>query len=128
MNSQDFTFELDESLFSDKSTRIDTLKELATRFVEQRNWQAYHTPKNLAMSIAIEAAELMERFQWLTPQESYEAANAPSDRTAIADEIADVFCYLLNLCDTLQIDLSTELIRKMKKNAVKYPLSETVCR
>ena len=108
--------------FSDKHSVIEELKRAATQFVVERNWQSYHTPKNLAMSVAIEAAELMECFQWLTVEESYAVKNDPEQKIAVADEIADVFCYLLNLCDELDVDLAAELERKMKKNAIKYPL------
>ncbi|MDO5310213.1 MAG: nucleotide pyrophosphohydrolase [Planctomycetia bacterium] len=111
----------DSEFFSDATTTIARLKALATQFVEERNWQSYHTPKNLAMSVAIEAAELMECFQWLAPEESYRVTEKVDTREAVADEIADVFCYLLNLCDELKIDLAAELVRKMAKNAIKYP-------
>ena len=67
----------------------------------------------------------MECFQWLTVEESYAVKNDPEKKLAVADEIADVFCYLLNLCDELDVDLAAELERKMAKNAVKYPLSSS---
>ncbi len=113
---------MDKDAFSDATTTLETLKTLAQQFVVDRRWQPYHTPKNLAMSTAIEAAELMECFQWLTPEESYQIKSDPEKMRAVADEIADVFAYLLNLCSELDLDLAAEFVRKMAKNAQKYPL------
>jgi NTP pyrophosphatase (non-canonical NTP hydrolase) len=105
----------------DADTRIDELKALVRQFVEERSWQPFHSPKNLAMGIAVEAAELMECFLWLDLPASYEAATEPAKRAAIADEMADVFCYLLNLSNVIGIDLSEALRAKLVKNALKYP-------
>lgn len=109
---------------ADAATTLEDLKALVRRFVEERAWQPFHSPKNLAMGIAVEAAELMECFLWLDLPASYETANDPKKRAAIADEMADVFCYLLNLSNVLGIDLSEALQAKMVKNAVKYPAEE----
>ena len=106
---------------ADAITNLDDLKALVRQFVEERAWQPFHSPKNLAMGIAVEAAELMECFLWLDLPASYEAAKDPVKREAIADEMADVFCYLLNLSNVLGIDLSEALRAKMVKNRVKYP-------
>ncbi len=107
---------------NDRSTSVDELRQLLRNFVDERQWQPFHNPKNLAMSLAIEAAELMEHFQWLTPEEASQAAADPDQREAICDEIADCLAYLLAMANTIDIDLSAELLRKMKKNAVKYPI------
>ena len=112
---------IDHRDFSDETTTIDELKSIASRFVDDRGWRPYHTPKNLASSVAIEAAEC---FQWLAPEESYLVKNDPEKKTAIADEIADVFAYLINLCDELDVDLASEFVRKMRKNAEKYPIAK----
>ena len=106
---------------ADTDTTVTDLKALVRQFVEERAWQPFHSPKNLAMGIAVEAAELMECFLWLDLPASHEAANDPKNREAIADEMADVFCYLLNLSNVIGIDLSEALRAKMVKNAVKYP-------
>jgi dCTP diphosphatase len=106
---------------ADTDTTITDLKALVHRFVEERAWQPFHSPKNLAMGIAIEAAGLMECFLWIDLPASYEAAKEPKQREAIADEMADVFCYLLNLSNVIGIDLSEALQAKMVKNALKYP-------
>src|ERR1700680_1339787 len=105
----------------DTGTTITDLKALVRQFIEERAWQPFHSPKNLAMGIAVEAAELMECFLWLDLPASYETANDPKKREAIADEMADVFCYLLNLSNVLGIDLSEALRKKIVKNALKYP-------
>lgn len=106
---------------SDAASSIDDLKSLVRKFVEERAWQPFHSPKNLAMGIAVEAAELMECFLWLDLPASYETVKDPAKRAAIADEMADVFCYLLNMSNVLGIDLSEALRAKMIKNAQKYP-------
>ncbi len=108
----------------DKDTSLADLRQLVDRFVAERNWQPFHTPKNLAMALAIEAAELMEHFQWLTPEESAALAGQPDKLGTVADELADVTCYVLALASTLGLDLSTAVRNKMVKNAQKYPADE----
>lgn len=105
----------------DSSTTIDTLKELVRQFAAEREWQPFHSPKNLSMGLAAEAAELMEHFLWIDGDASRKAADDPAEREAIADEMADVANYLLTLSYTLGIDLSDAIQRKVAKNAVKYP-------
>src|SRR5262245_12263794 len=109
---------------NDAASTIADLKSLVRQFVDERAWQPFHSPKNLAMGIAVEAAELMECFLWLDLPASYEAAKDPGKREAIADEMADVACYLLNLSKVLGIDLSEALRAKLVKNAVKYPAAQ----
>src|SRR5262245_32134126 len=81
----------------DATSTLDELKSVVRTFVEERAWQPFHSPKNLAMGIAVEAAELMECFLWLDLPASYETVKDEDKREAIADEMADVFCYLLNM-------------------------------
>ena len=98
---------------------IQKLQVAVRRFAEEREWQQFHTPKNLATSIAIEAAELLEHFQWLTDAQS---AEPPEEhREEIGNEIADVLIYLLRLCDRLGIDPVEAAWRKLDINAKKYP-------
>jgi NTP pyrophosphatase (non-canonical NTP hydrolase) len=108
----------------DQSTRLAELRGAVAQFVAERNWQQFHTPKNLAMSLAIEAAELMEHFQWLTPDESRQVADDPARRQAAGEELADVLCYCLALANELRLDLSKAFEEKMAKNAIKYPADE----
>lgn len=105
----------------DKQTSVFELREVVRQFVEERNWRQFHSPKNLSMSLAIEAAELMEHFQWLTVDESRKLADDDDRRPAIAEELADVISYALALANEMNIDVTTTLREKMKKNAVKYP-------
>ncbi|MBC7352554.1 MAG: nucleotide pyrophosphohydrolase [Thermogutta sp.] len=106
---------------SDATTPVARLREIVERFVQERSWEPFHTPKNLVMALAVEAAELMEHFQWLTPEQGEAVAQNPEQREAVADEMADVFCYLLALSSRLGIDLTTAVLRKMEKNVQKYP-------
>ncbi|WP_235935052.1 nucleotide pyrophosphohydrolase [Candidatus Laterigemmans baculatus] len=106
---------------NDHQTTILELRRLVARFVAERNWEEFHTPKNLAMSLAIEAAEVMEHFQWSTAEEALAAASDEQKRGEVADELADVLAYLLSLATALQIDLAAALESKMQRNAIKYP-------
>jgi NTP pyrophosphatase (non-canonical NTP hydrolase) len=90
---------------------IQDLIENISAFNAARNWDVYHTPKNLATSVMIEAAELAECFQWLTPEESY----LIEDKAKVSDEIADVLIYLLNLCDKMKIDPICSVNEKLQK-------------
>ncbi len=108
----------------DPSTDLQAIRDVVREFVRERNWQQFHSPKNLAMALAIEAAELMEHFQWLTVEESRDVAQSPEKLEAIGEEIADVFCYTLALVNELQLDLSETFLKKMAKNRAKYPVDE----
>ncbi len=109
---------------SDSTTTLAGLKRLVNDFVDRRDWHQFHAPKNLAMSLAIEAAELMEHFQWISGDESRCAAEDPERLEAIGDELADCLCYALAMANELGLDLSTALRRKMAKNERKYPADE----
>src|SRR5438128_850459 len=106
---------------SDDTATVSELRQAVKAFVDERNWRQFHTPKNLAMSLAIEAAELMEHFQWLDVSESIDRGRDPARRSQIADEIADVCCYLLSLVNALDLDLNLAVRAKLVKNAEKYP-------
>lgn len=106
---------------TDKTTTLAELRGIVERFVAERDWRQFHTPKNLAMSLSVEAAELMEHFQWLTAEQSRAVAGQDDKLAAVAEELADVFCYVLAMANELGLDLSTALRRKMAKNERKYP-------
>jgi NTP pyrophosphatase (non-canonical NTP hydrolase) len=106
---------------SDTTTTLAELRDLVRRFVEERDWRQFHSPKNLSMSLAIEAAELMEHFQWIDAAESRAVGGEVAKLTEIRDELADVMCYALALANELEIDLSSAVRDKMVKNAAKYP-------
>lgn len=109
---------------TDQTTTIEQLRSQVAEFVKARQWETFHTPKNLSMALAIEAAELMEHFQWVSPEESQEISQQDQKREAVGEELADVICYALAIANTLEIDISTTLLAKMEKNAIKYPVQE----
>jgi len=106
---------------NDNGTSLGQLKDLVERFVRQRDWQQFHDPKNLSMSIAIEAAELMEHFQWVRTDQLQEHLSDEKLRAAVREELADVLAFCLAMANVLQIDLAAALEEKMQRNAAKYP-------
>ena len=106
---------------NDNKTVINDLKKTVKNFVDEREWRQFHNPKNLSMSIAIESAELMELFQWLSKKESIEAMSSGKLRKNAIDEIADIFIYLIAFCNENNIDIKQAISHKMKKNKKKYP-------
>jgi NTP pyrophosphatase (non-canonical NTP hydrolase) len=102
------------------STDLDGLRDRLRAFALAREWAPFHSPKNLACALSVEAAELLEHFQWMTEDES--RAPADAQREQIAHEAADVLLYLIQLADQLGIDLLAAADRKMAINAVKYPV------
>ncbi len=109
---------------SDQFTTVADLRKLVADFVRERDWNQFHSPKNLSMSLGIEAAELMEHFQWLTIDQSRTVANQSEKVAEVADELADVLCYALALANELQIDIADAVRQKMVKNERKYPAAE----
>ncbi len=107
----------------DRETVAD-LRQLVGQFVRERNWAQFHNPKNLSMALAIEAAELMEHFQWLNLDESRAVADDAPRLAAVAEELADVVCYALALANELKLDVADSVRDKMIKNARKYPAAE----
>jgi NTP pyrophosphatase (non-canonical NTP hydrolase) len=100
---------------------IQTLQSAVRDFATVRHWPRFHTPKNLAMALMVEAAELLEIFQWLTPDESSAAASDPAKKQHIGEEIADVQIYLLQMAERTRIDLAAAVLDKLRQNARKYP-------
>lgn len=99
---------------------LQSLTQSLRDFAKERDWEQFHSPKNLASALTVEAAELLEHFQWLTEEQS---RNLPVQKKAdVAAEAADVFLYLLQLCDKLQIDLVEAARLKLIVNAAKYPV------
>lgn len=90
-------------------------------FAAAREWEQFHTPKNLAMALAGEAGELLEIFQWLTPEQSAQVIDTPKSRQAVEHELADVLAYVIRLADVLGIDLAQALWAKLRLNGEKYP-------
>jgi len=99
----------------DKDTTIQELKDLIIKFSEERGWERHHTPKNLAISICLEAAELLEHFQW----DEYNQ----NDKQKIADELADIITYAANFAQVMDIDIASSFKDKLKRSEKKYPVS-----
>jgi len=106
----------------DGPDRLDVLRERLRGFVRERDWEQFHSPKNLAMAMIVEAAELVEHFQWATEQES--KTLQPEKLAEVEQEVADTFIYLLRLSDVLGIDLIAAAHHKMDRNAQKYPVDK----
>lgn len=109
---------------ADRETQVADLRALVRDFVDQRDWQQFHSPKNLTMALAIEAAELMEHFQWITADESRRIGDDADKFQAVGEELADVLCYCLAIANELEIEVSTAMRDKMKKNEAKYPADQ----
>jgi NTP pyrophosphatase (non-canonical NTP hydrolase) len=112
------------SVGSDASTTVAELRKLVADFVAERDWSQFHSPKNVSMALAIEAAELMEHFQWLTTDASRRLADDPEKLAEVAEELADVVGYSFALANELGIDVSNAIRAKMIKNAEKYPADQ----
>jgi NTP pyrophosphatase (non-canonical NTP hydrolase) len=108
----------------DTTTTLATLKDAMRRFVTERDWDQFHSPKNLAMGLSVEASELMEHFLWIDNEVSRQVVQKRAELEEIADEMADVACYLLALANTLGVDLSEAILGKLEKNARKYPTEQ----
>jgi dCTP diphosphatase len=102
---------------------FEQIRDYLRGFAAEREWDKFHSPKNLVMALAVETAELMEHFQWLTESESKQLT--PKKQAEVADEIADIQLYLIRLSDKLNIDMNTALANKTLKNEAKHP-AETV--
>ncbi|MCD0462099.1 nucleotide pyrophosphohydrolase [Roseiconus lacunae] len=107
---------------SDQTATVRHLRDVVERFVAERDWHSFHNPKNLTMSLAIETGELMEHFQWLTLEESAVVKDDPKRKHDVGEELADCLSYLLALANMMDIDVTTTLEAKMKRNAIKYPV------
>lgn len=101
---------------------LNDLQRELREFAAQREWQPFHTPKNLVMALSGEVGELTELFQWLTPEDSSAVMSQPDQAERVREEVADVFAYLLQIADVLDIDLTTALRTKMRRNEEKYPV------
>ena len=110
---------------TDSTTTISDLRERVLAFVHEREWEQFHAPKNLSMALAAEAAELMEHFLWSTPEESRSVAADPAKRAKIAEELADVVIYALELANATGLDVAASIESKIAANARKYPVEKS---
>ncbi|MFD5375196.1 nucleotide pyrophosphohydrolase [Streptomyces griseoincarnatus] len=103
---------------------LPALQRRLADFAAARNWQPYHTPKNLVAALGVEAAELQEIFQWLTPEESARVMDDPDSAHRVTDEVADVLAYLLQFCEVLGVDPLAALAEKIDRNEHRFPLPD----
>jgi dCTP diphosphatase len=110
---------------TDQTETVGGLRDLMRGFVKERDWEKYHTPRNLAASVSVEAGELLELFQWLTPEEAIRKSKDDKDfRQAVGEELADVLMYLMSLANALDLDVASTVHEKMRKNRLKYPADQ----
>jgi dCTP diphosphatase len=102
---------------------LPDIQQKLRKFAEDRNWDKFHSPKNLSMALAAETAELLEIFQWLTEEQSKDIVNSEKEFAQVKEEIADVFIYLIRLADKLNIDIEKEVLAKIALNEKKYPIN-----
>ena len=109
------------SSMNDSDTTLAELRGLVREFRDRREWGRFHTPKNLSMAIAVEAAELMEQFQWLAQDEAWELAEDAGRLKLVGEELADILIYALSFAEALHLDVATAVVDKLARNAKKYP-------
>lgn len=107
----------------DSRVTIADIKGLIKEFVKEREWEKYHSPKNLCMALSVEVAELSEIFQWMSEEESF-LDKDDEVKEKVEDEVADVVTYAIELCNVLDIDLASAIFKKFEKNRKKYPVEE----
>lgn len=110
------------NISTDDSTTVAAIRKMVLDFVDERDWQQFHSPKNLSMAMAIEAGELMEHFQWIDGAQSRDPS--AEKLVDIGEELADVLCYAMAIANELNIDVASTMARKMKLNREKYPAQE----
>ena len=103
---------------------IKELQQRVAQFISERDWEQFHSPKNIAMSVAIESAELMEIFQWRTTEASLSPELIENKRAEIEDEVADIFIYLLSFINVTKIDLYQAVVQKIERNNIRFPVEK----
>ncbi|WP_431962647.1 nucleotide pyrophosphohydrolase [Actinacidiphila sp. bgisy160] len=101
---------------------LHALQRRLAAFAAARRWEPYHTPKNLAVALSVEASELLEIFQWLTPEQAARVMEDPGSAHRVRDEVADVLAYLLQFCEVLGVDVLQALSAKIDRNELRFPL------
>ncbi|MFC7885698.1 nucleotide pyrophosphohydrolase [Streptomyces sp. NPDC057376] len=107
---------------TDHPLDLAALRRRLAEFAAARQWQPYHTPKNLAAALSVEASELVEIFQWLTPEQSARVMSDPDTAHRVRDEVADVLAYLLQFCEVLDVDPLAALEAKIERNELRFPV------
>ncbi|MGB0344940.1 MAG: nucleotide pyrophosphohydrolase [Coraliomargarita sp.] len=108
----------------DRSTALQEIKDRVLAFARERDWEQFHSPKNLSMAIAAEAAELMEHFLWQSPDQSHGDMEAKELREKVEQELADIFIFAIEFANVTGMDISGIIEAKMKRNAEKYPVEK----
>ena len=109
---------------NDSDTQIEELKKRIFAFAQERDWEQFHSPKNLSMAISAEAAELMEHFLWQSAESSRQDVLENPLRDKITEEIADILIFAIEFANVAKIDIASAITEKMKKNALKYPVEK----
>ena len=109
---------------NDRETNLQEIKDKVLEFARERDWEQFHSPKNLSMAIAAEAAELMEHFLWQSPEQSRADMEAEKLRAKVEEELADIFIFAIEFANMTEIDLAAVIEAKMKRNAEKYPVEK----
>ena len=104
---------------------LNTLKQSLRDFADTRDWNQFHSPKNLAMALSAEASEIIEHFQWLTVAESLEKMKDPVAKSEVTDELADVMIYCLSFANEIGVDVSQAIREKLERNESRFPISKT---
>ncbi|HBV61428.1 MAG TPA: NTP pyrophosphohydrolase [Rhodopirellula sp.] len=109
---------------TDTETTLHEIKQTISGFVEERDWLQYHDPKNLVMALMSEVGELADQFRWVNNSESHALAASPDHAEEVADELADIMMFAIEFASVCNIDISTAIASKLKKNAVRYPIDK----
>lgn len=109
---------------TDADTRLQEIKDRVLAFAKERDWEQFHSPKNLSMAISAEAAELMEHFLWQSAEQSHVDMADPDLRAKVEEELADIFIFAIQFANVTGIDLSSAIQAKMQRNAEKYPIEK----
>jgi NTP pyrophosphatase (non-canonical NTP hydrolase) len=109
---------------NDADTSLQEIKDRVLAFAKERDWEQFHSPKNLSMAIAAETAELMEHFLWQSPEQSHVDLGATKLRAKVEEELADVFIFAIEFANVTGIDIAAIIENKMKRNAEKYPVEK----
>lgn len=109
---------------NDRETSLQVIKDKVLEFARERDWEQFHSPKNLSMAIAAEAAELMEHFLWQSPDQSRVDLQDPALRAKVEEELADIFIFAIEFANMTGIDVAAAIREKMERNAAKYPVEK----
>jgi NTP pyrophosphatase (non-canonical NTP hydrolase) len=117
-------FKADPDAMNDKDTQLQEIKERVLAFAQERDWEQFHSPKNLSMAIAAEAAELMQHFLWQSTEAAHDDMGAEKLRAKVGEELADVFIFAIEFANITGIDIAATIEAKMNRNAEKYPVEK----